>query len=33
MGRHTRMDRALNTVHLDAEHPSTIVLPTVPAQR
>ena len=33
MGRHTRMERALNTVHMDAEHPSTIVLPTVPAQR
>jgi predicted acyl esterase len=33
MGRHTRLDRAHNTVHLDAEHPSTIVLPTVPVQR
>ena len=31
LGRHTRMQTADNTVYLDADHPSHVVLPVIPA--
>lgn len=31
LGRHTRTEVAINTIHHDADHPSHIVLPVIPA--
>ena len=33
MGRHTHMQPAENTLHLDRDHPSCILLPVIPSPR